>query len=166
MQIESNTCKILHQESWDWNGGLNFQTLTGQCELCIRNAIDRNQIGSHYRVHPEEIKNSAKPHRSRLVNLLLLSARSIWRIPRKNLTFVRRWCMRTRIRLRGKFNIPKLHPFDRALYCGGRKSYGGELNTPHKYRSNKFNEFRVYAALLRSREFFTASVAAREGTGF
>lgn len=91
---------------------------------------------------------------AQLVNLLLLSAQSVWHIPRENLTYMWRWRMRAR-NVDGENLIFRNYIRSTVHYIGSCKSHGRELNAPHKYRSNKFNESRVRRP-FRSREFFIA----------
>lgn len=89
-----------------------------------RNVIDRSQIDSlSAECTLQRLKIAVNHIDQQRVNLFLWSARSVWRISSGKSDVIRkwRWRMRTRNRARyprrrGKFNILKLHPFDRALY--------------------------------------------------
>lgn len=67
-----------------------------------------------------------------------------------------------RIRRRGKFNIPKLHPFDRALYAEAVNRAVENLIRRINIGLINLMNFAL-AFLLRSRKFF---IAARGETGF
>lgn len=86
--------------------------------------IDRREIKSALVEYTSRRLQAARdPHRPtmRLVNLLYCprAERLTYYILRENLTLYAAARVREagiRGRSRGKFNIPKLHPFDRALY--------------------------------------------------